>query len=45
MADIFLSYAREDSDRAKRVAQKLTECGWEVWWDATVTPGSKFGMK
>lgn len=34
MADIFLSYAREDQAVARRVARALQTAGFELWWDA-----------
>ena len=40
MADIFLSYAREDLDRA--VAGALETEGWSVFWDRRIPPGQVF---
>ena len=42
MSDIFVSYASADRDRARAVAQALTEQGWSVWWDRTIPPGKQF---
>jgi hypothetical protein len=42
MADIFLSYAREDATRARRVAQALESRGWSVWWDRRIPHGQDF---
>ena len=42
MADIFLSYARHDIKQAKQLADALTACGWDVWWDRTLAPGTRF---
>jgi TIR domain len=42
MADIFLSYSRKDSPRARQVADALTLAGWDVWWDVNLTAGEKF---
>jgi hypothetical protein len=39
MADVFLSYAREDKDTAHRLAEALETHGWSVWWDAEIQPG------
>ena len=33
MADLFVSYARNDEQAASRVAQCLAEAGYEVWRD------------
>lgn len=32
MADIFISYATEDRERAKALAEALELRGWSVWW-------------
>ena len=42
MANVFLSYAREDGAKAARIAHALTEQGWKVWWDRTIPPGRTF---
>jgi hypothetical protein len=42
MADIFLSYARPDQARAKRIVDALVARGWDVWWDVKLTPGTRF---
>ena len=42
MADVFLSYARDDLGTAKLVATALSACGWTVWWDRTIPPGRTF---
>ena len=39
MADIFLSYAEEDRDVARRVAGLLEASGWSVWWDRRIPAG------
>lgn len=39
MADIFLSYANEDRDRAAQVAALLESVGWLVWWDRRIPAG------
>ena len=33
MADIFLSYARQDAAAAERVARELAKHGWSIWFD------------
>jgi NAD(P)-dependent dehydrogenase (short-subunit alcohol dehydrogenase family) len=42
MADIFVSYASADRDRAKALAEALATQGWSVWWDRTIPPGRQF---
>ncbi len=34
MADVFISYSREDEGAARRVARALQAAGFDVWWDA-----------
>jgi hypothetical protein len=40
MADVFLSYAREDSARAEQVARGLEQAGLDVFWDNEIPPGT-----
>ncbi|MBL8535771.1 MAG: toll/interleukin-1 receptor domain-containing protein [Hyphomonadaceae bacterium] len=40
MAEVFLSYAREDAARAQQVAQALGAAGVEVFWDNEIPPGT-----
>jgi len=42
MADIFLSYAREDLERARMLAERLEWHGWSVWWDRHIPHGQDF---
>ena len=39
MADIFLSYSKEDRKIAGRIAAALSEEGWDVFWDRTIPTG------
>lgn len=39
MADIFISYAREDAEEAEAVAKALSGVGWQVFWDRHIGPG------
>lgn len=40
MADIFLSYAREDRSTAEQLVGLLERNGWSVFWDREIPPGS-----
>jgi hypothetical protein len=40
MADVFLSYAREDAGRAEQVAKGLEAAGLDVFWDNEIPPGT-----
>jgi hypothetical protein len=42
MADIFLSYAREDLNRAIAISRALTEAGLSVWFDLDIPPASRW---
>jgi hypothetical protein len=42
MADIFLSYARGDRQKAESLARALQGAGWSVWWDRSILPGSSY---
>jgi hypothetical protein len=39
MADIFISYAREDRTKAQQLAAALEDSGWSVWWDTRLKAG------
>ncbi len=39
MADVFLSYAREDEARATQIATGLEAMGLDVFWDNEIPPG------
>ena len=38
----FISYAREDRDRAAKLAVALEARGWSVWWDPKIQAGQSF---
>jgi hypothetical protein len=38
VADIFISYAREDAVRAHELADAFVSLGWTVWWDDSLGP-------
>lgn len=42
MADIFLSYSRDDLATARRFASAFEREGLSVWWDQTLNPGEAF---
>ena len=42
MADVFISYANEDRDRAVQLASALGALGWSVWWDRKIITGQAF---
>jgi hypothetical protein len=42
VADIFLSYSREDHGRAEQIAKALTAAGYEVFWDVEIPPGKSW---
>ena len=33
MADIFISYSRDDRPRVEPLAEALVSAGYSVWWD------------
>lgn len=39
VSDIFLSYAREDLERAHSLAEALEGHGWSVFWDREIPAG------
>ncbi|MBD3648038.1 MAG: tetratricopeptide repeat protein [Pseudomonadales bacterium] len=43
MADVFISYAREDRPKIEPFVALLESQGWSVWWDREVVPGHSFG--
>lgn len=42
MADIFISYKREDRDVAQRLSTALEHLGFDVWWDFELLSGDQF---
>lgn len=40
--DVFISYAHEDTDRARPLAELLEELGWSVWFDHDIPAGAKW---
>ena len=42
MADIFISYAREDAVRAQALAGAFRNVEWSVWWDDAIRAAAPF---
>jgi TIR domain len=42
MADVFISYAREDRVAAERIAGVISKHGWSIWWDRKIRFGRSF---
>ncbi|MEM6625797.1 MAG: TIR domain-containing protein, partial [Pseudomonadota bacterium] len=42
MADIFVSYKKEDAGRVVRIVEGLRAEGLSVWWDHGIAPGSQW---
>jgi adenylate cyclase len=42
VAKVFLSYAREDVDAARELAECIGRAGHDVWWDRHIQGGSRF---
>jgi Tol biopolymer transport system component len=42
MADLFISYSREDQGIARRFAEGFEHAGLTVWWDQSLNPGEAF---
>src|SRR5262245_21589062 len=39
MTDVYISYAREDQERVRPLAEALQLEGWDVWWDPSEPDG------
>ena len=44
MAEIFISYATEDRERARALALSLEHRGWSTWWDRKIPLGKQFDV-
>jgi hypothetical protein len=42
MADVFLSYANADRDRARTIVEAMGQRRWRVFWDRTIPAGHKW---
>jgi adenylate cyclase len=45
VARVFLSYAREDADSARQLAEAIGRAGHEIWWDRHLHGGSQFATE
>lgn len=43
MADLFVSYKREDRAAVERIIARLSDEGYSVWWDSRLEAGENFG--
>lgn len=43
MSEIFISYKREEREKARAVAEAFAVRGYSVWWDVDLLPGDQFG--
>ncbi|MEM8920704.1 MAG: toll/interleukin-1 receptor domain-containing protein, partial [Pseudomonadota bacterium] len=42
MADVFISYARDNRDKAAMLADLITKQGYDVWWDRDLIAGDNY---
>jgi adenylate cyclase len=42
MADVFVSYSRNDKARVAPLVAAIEAQGWSVWWDPEIAPGQDF---
>ena len=45
MASVFLSYDREDADKARPIAAALEKAGHSVWWDRHIKGGAQYSKE
>ncbi len=45
MADVFISYKREERGKAKALAEAIVMRGYSVWWDVDLLPGDRFAKE
>jgi TolB-like protein len=45
VADVFVSYVRENRAIAEKIAGGLSDAGFSVWWDRHIRGGAKFAME
>jgi tetratricopeptide (TPR) repeat protein len=44
MTDVFISYASQDRDRVKPLAEALKSRGFNVWWDRSLAAGQDYAQ-
>ena len=44
LSQIFISYANEDMEFARRLAKAFEHEGWSVWWDKQIPPGMDYAQ-
>jgi len=42
---VFISHAASDADLAERIADRLGDCGLDVWDSSRILPGDNWGLK
>jgi hypothetical protein len=45
MADIFISYSKQEAELTVALARDLEERGYTTWWDTSLLPGEEFGER
>jgi hypothetical protein len=45
MADVFISYSKEESDLTIALARDLERVGYTTWWDTSLLPGEEFQQR
>src|SRR3954464_12255000 len=45
MASVFLSYVREDGEKARALAAILERAGHSVWWDRQIKGGAQYSAE
>jgi hypothetical protein len=45
LADVFISYKREEREKAKALAEAIVKRGYSVWWDVDLLPGDRFAKE
>lgn len=45
MADIFISYSRDDRLRIEKLAAALEADGFDIWWDKNIAGGAEFSKE